>query len=56
MVNQKICDDILRYGEIKEDKEFECDGDHIRQYVIRYNGINYALTKANGEWVYFTIA
>lgn len=56
MVNQKICDDILRYGEILEDKEFVCDGDNIRQYIVKYDGIDYALTKANGKWVYFTKA
>lgn len=53
MVNHKICDDVLRYGEILEDKEFVCDGKNIRQYIIKYNDINYALTKANGEWIYF---
>lgn len=56
MVNQKICDDVLRYGEILEDKEFKCDGDNIRQYIIKYNSLRYVLTKCNGEWIYFSIA
>lgn len=49
---KKICDDILGYGKILSDKEFECDGKFVRQYVIEIGGETYDLTKHNGEWVY----
>ena len=49
---KKICDDILKYGTITSDKEFTCDGEFIRQYVIEYEGEEYQLTKSNGQWIY----
>ena len=55
--NQKtMCDNILRCGDIIEDKNFTCDGDYIRQYIINYCGVKYILSKCNGEWIYLYIA
>lgn len=50
---KSICDDVLRYGNIISDKEFESEGKHVRQYIIIEDGEEYHLTKWNGEWVYF---
>lgn len=50
---KEICNDVLRYGTIKSDKEFECKGKLIRQYIIELDGEEYNLTKENGEWIYF---
>lgn len=49
---KEICDDILRYGTILSDKEFQCEGNFVRQYQIEYEGEEYNLTKQNGEWIY----
>ena len=50
---KKICDDILRYGQILCDEEMKsATGILIRQYVVKYNNTEYVLTKNNGEWVY----
>lgn len=48
-----ICDDILRYGEILSDNEFQDGNDFVRQYEIRYESECYLMTKLNGEWIYF---
>ena len=55
-LNQKICDDILRYGTILESKEFDtAEGEHIRQYIIQdTNEERYFMTKINGTWEYMT--
>lgn len=49
---KKICDDILRYGTILSDEEFQCEGKFVRQYQIEYEGEKYNLTKQDGEWIY----
>lgn len=52
MVNQEICNDILRYGEIINDIEFtEKDGCY-RQYIIEYEDEIYYMTRHNGEWIF----
>lgn len=52
-IEKSICDDILRYGTITSDEEFESEGKHIRQYVITLDGEEYHITKWDGEWIYF---
>lgn len=52
-IEKEMCNDILRYGTIKRDEEFECEGERIRQYTIEQDGEEYDLTKVNGEWIYF---
>ena len=52
-VAKNICDEILRYGTIIKDNEYECDGDCIRQYTMKYENEEYIMTKCNGEWIYF---
>ena len=53
---KKLCNMILREGNIISDKEFIDEyGRFIRQYVIKYKGacdLEYHLTKCNGEWIY----
>ena len=51
---KRFCDDLLRYGEIIKDENFNCDGILIRQYTILCDGCTYLVTKNNGEWVYIT--
>lgn len=51
---KRICDDVLRYGTIKTDKEFRGDElELVRYYIIECDGEEYHMTKINGEWVYF---
>lgn len=52
MVNQEICNDILRYGEIISDTETEFEDGWYRQYIVKYEGEAYHMTKHNGEWVF----
>jgi hypothetical protein len=52
--NKAICDDILRYGTILNDDEYNIDGDLVRQYRIKYEGEIYNITKINGEWDYLS--
>jgi hypothetical protein len=52
MVNQEICNDILRYGEVISDTETEFEDGWYRQYIIKYEGETYHMTKHNGEWVF----
>ena len=49
---KKICDSILREGEIIRDVELTVGGKMVRQYSIKCDGSVYELTKCNGEWVY----
>lgn len=55
-VNQNICDDILRYGTILESKEYvtKDTNENVRQYMIKYEGEKYFMTKINGKWDYLT--
>jgi hypothetical protein len=52
MVNQEICNDILRYGEVISDTETEFEDGWYRQYIVECDGETYHMTKHNGEWVY----
>jgi hypothetical protein len=52
--NKAICDDILRYGTILNDDEYNIDGDLVRQYRIKYECEIYNITKINGEWDYLS--
>lgn len=52
--NKDICDDILRYGTILNDDEYNIEGDSVRQYRIKYEGEIYNITKINGEWDYLS--
>lgn len=52
IVNQEICNDILRYGEIISDTEAEFENGWYRQYVVKYENEIYNMTKHNGEWIY----
>jgi hypothetical protein len=52
MVNQEICNDILRYGEVISDTETEFEDGWYRQYIIKYEGETYHMTRHNGEWVF----
>lgn len=50
---KKICDDLLRYGEIVRDMSYVSNNKYIRQYtIVDTNGEKYDITKRNGEWVY----
>lgn len=54
-VDAKFCDQILRYGTIKEDYSFRLGSENKRQYVIEYEGLTYYLTKTDGFWTYIHI-
>ena len=54
-VDMNFCDQILKYGKIKEDYSFRLGGENKRQYVIEYEGITYYLTKTDGFWSYIHI-
>lgn len=48
---EKICDEILRYGEIIKDTEYIYNGQFYRKYEIKLATSIYCLTKCNGVWV-----
>lgn len=48
VVDSNFCDQILKYGSIKEDYSFRLDSKNKRQYVIEYEGDTYYLTKTDG--------
>ena len=48
---EKLVKDIIRYGEIKADKEFIENGMNYRIRVYRYIGKVYWLSMCNGEIV-----
>jgi hypothetical protein len=52
MLNQGICDHILRYGEVISNAEIELDDGWYRQYKVKCDGDTYYMTKHNGVWVY----
>lgn len=52
-IEKTTCDEVLRYGYIKNDNSFECEGINVRCYLIEYGNREYTLTKHNGEWIYF---
>lgn len=52
---KKECDDILRYGKIIKDEEYEKNGDFKRYYTIEKDGVLYRLGKTNGEWTLLAI-
>ena len=53
---KKMCDDILRYGTIIDDREFVSgDGVFCRHYQIIYNDYKWYLSKNNGEWVFINV-
>lgn len=52
MLNQGICDNILRYGEVISDTETELVDGWYRQYIVKCDGDTYHMTKHNGEWVF----
>lgn len=54
-VDMNFCDQILKYGNIKEDYSFRLGGENKRQYVIEYEGDTYYLTKTDGFWTYIHI-
>lgn len=41
--------ELLRYGVILFDNEFENEKGHIREREIMYNGVQYRLNMVNGE-------
>lgn len=51
-VDANFCDQILKYGSIKEDYSFRLGGENKRQYVIEYEGDTYYLTKTDEFWTY----
>ncbi len=55
-INQKECDDILRYGKITRDHSYTANGANYRVFVIELDDglTNYQLIKKNGEWVQCT--
>lgn len=44
---KKMCDIILKYGNIIEDNET-----HVREYTIKLDDSIFHLVKVNGEWVH----
>jgi hypothetical protein len=53
MLNQGICDHILRYGEVIRDTETELADGWYRQYIVKMrDGDTYHMTKHNGVWIY----
>jgi len=54
-IDANFCDQILRYGNIKEDYSFRLGSENKRQYVIEYEGLIYYLTKTDGFWTYIHI-
>lgn len=52
MVNQEICNDILRYGEVISDTEIEFKDGWYRQYIVKCDGDTYHMTRHNGEWIF----
>jgi hypothetical protein len=52
MLNQGICDNILRYGKVISDTEFEHEDGWYRQYIVECDGDIYYMTKHNGEWIF----
>ena len=51
-VDSNFCDQILKYGNIKEDYSFRLGSENKRHYVIEYEGDTYYLTKTDGFWTY----
>lgn len=52
MINQDICNDILRYGVIVSDSENNFPDGLYRTYQIEYKQNLYVLTKRDGVWIY----
>lgn len=52
MVNQEICNDILRYGKVISDTEFNKEDGWYRQYIVECDGDTYYMAKHNGVWVF----
>ena len=48
---EKLVRDIIRYGEIKADKEFIENGDNVRIRVYKYKSKAYWLYMCNGSVV-----
>ena len=48
---QRHCDDMLKYGEVLEDREYVEKGMFCRDFTIRYEGDRFAMKKRNGLWV-----
>lgn len=52
-IEEKFCDDLLRYGTIIRDETVTNEeGEEFRQYTICYNGHHWNMTKTRGEWIY----
>ena len=52
-IEEKFCDDLLRYGTITRDETVTNEeGEEFRQYTICYNGYYWNITKYRGEWIY----
>lgn len=48
---QRRCDDMLRYGEVLEDREYVKKNTFCRDFTIKYEGNRFAMKKRNGLWV-----
>ena len=52
-IEEKFCDDLLRYGTIIRDVTVTNEeGEEFRQYTILYHGHYWNMTKLHGEWIY----
>ena len=45
--------DMVRYGEIIQDKQEITTSGFYRYYTVKYENEIYNLTRCNGEWIYF---